>query len=392
MSLTDRQVAWISLDESDNETDRFLSYLEAAVASAADDRACPSALDGAAGPSDQTRAIGFVNRLARLEQTMVVVLDDYHAITSYAIHELVSFVAENQPSGFHLAIGTREDPPLPLARLRARDQITEIREHALRFTPDEAEAFMNQTMALDLPVASVAALRERTEGWVTGLQLAGVAIGQRRSAEEFVANFAGDDRYIVDYLMDEVLDRAPESLRQFLQQTAILTRLTAPLCDHLADREDSQETLERLEAANLFLVPLDNRREWYRYHGLFAEVLRLSLGEQEQVRLHREAAGWFEAHGFGDLAAHHMRAIAGLSASDAVERRLQDQPLIEPLSRRELEVLDLIAAGFSNAEISRQLFIAVGTVKRHINNSYGKLGVRSRTQAIAKAREIGLIE
>jgi LuxR family maltose regulon positive regulatory protein len=297
-------------------------------------------------------------------------------------------------------IGTREDPPLPLARLRARDQVTEIREASLRFTTEEAAMFLNQTMRLSLPAAASAALATRTEGWITGLQLAGLALRQRvgapadgRAAAEFVAAFAGDDRFIVDYLMAEVLDRAPAPVRDFLRRTAILDRLTAPLCAALTGRDDSQALLEQIEAANLFVIPLDNRREWYRYHVLFAEALRLTLPAAERGELHRQAARWFQAHGWGELALRHIRQAEGAAgaAETAPRRAPGGEVLIEPLSEREIEVLRLIAAGRSNAEIGEQLYIAVGTVKRHINNIYGKLGVESRTQAIARARELGVL-
>jgi LuxR family maltose regulon positive regulatory protein len=284
--------------------------------------------------------------------------------------------------------------------MRARDQVIEIRERALRFIPEEAAAFLNQTMSLGLSSESIASLTSRTEGWITGLQLAGLALRQltgglrlQSAADEFVAAFAGDDRYIVDYLMAEVLDREPEPIRSFLRQTSILDRLSAPLCDALTGRDDSQAILEHLEGANLFLVPLDNRREWYRYHVLFAEVLRLTLTAQERIELHKKAARWFAAHGSDEFAMHHTRLAAEMSdTSSATGRRATvAQPLVEPLSERELEVLRLIAEGFSNAEIAERLVIAHGTVKRHINNIYGKLGVQSRTQAVAKAREIGLL-
>ena len=327
-------------------------------------------------------------------------MDDYHAIRNFAVHELVAFLLANQPPGFHLVIGTREDPPLPLARLRARDQITEIREHALRFNVEEGGAFFNRTMGLSLSPESVATLLSRTEGWITGLQLAGVALRQpaggarlQSATDDFVAAFAGDDRYVVDYLMAEVLEREPAPVRDFLRRTSILERLSAPLCDDLTGRDDSAAVLEHLEAANLFLLPLDNRREWFRYHVLFAEVLRLSLTAQEQIELHRRAAAWFETHGWPESAAHHGRLAAEASGRAGAGRRPTSapQPLIEPLSERELEVLRLIAAGYSNQEIADRLIIAQGTVKRHINNIYGKLQVGSRTQAVAAARDLHIL-
>jgi LuxR family maltose regulon positive regulatory protein len=392
ISTLDRPVAWVSVDEGDNDPTGFLNYMIAAL-NQVDDRIGRSVLQSQQRATLQEMITVLINDLTRADSDLLLVLDDYHLIRAFDVHDLLAFFIENQPPGCHVVIGTREDPPLPLARMRARDQVTEIRESALRFTPEEAAAFLNQTMNLGLSTESVAALESRTEGWITGLQLAGLALRQQSAADEFIAAFAGDDRYIVEYLMAEVMDRATESLRHFLRQTSILDRLTAPLCDALTGRDDSQAALEHLESANLFLIPLDNRREWYRYHVLFAEVLRLTLTDQEQIYLHKKAASWYEAHGFDELAAHHNHVATEMSSeAGAVEGRIASQPLVEPLSERELEVLDLIAAGYSNAEIAQRLYIAIGTVKRHINNMYGKLGVRSRTQAIAKARDIDLIE
>jgi LuxR family maltose regulon positive regulatory protein len=397
--VAERRVAWLSVDEGENDTARFLRYVIAALAQA-DDRVGRALLGSSWSALPQELLIALINDLAGSGADLLLVLDDYHLISDFAVHDLVAFLLANQPPGFHVVIGTREDPPLPLARMRARDQVTEIRESALRFSPEETAAFLNQTMSLGLSSASIASLIARTEGWITGLQLAGLALRQlsaslqpQSAADTFVAAFAGDDRYIVDYLMAEVLDREPEPIRSFLRLTSILDRLSAPLCDALTGRNDSQAMLEHLEGANLFLVPLDNRREWYRYHVLFAQVLRLTLAAQERIELHKKAATWFAAHGFDELATHHTRLAAELSATSntARQRARVAQPLVEPLSERELEVLRLIADGLSNAEIAKRLVIAQGTVKRHINNIYGKLGVQSRTQAVAKARELGLL-
>jgi LuxR family transcriptional regulator, maltose regulon positive regulatory protein len=387
-----RPVAWISVDEGDNDPTSFLTYLITAL-NQIDDRIGRTVLESQQSAEPQQMMTVLINDMESAQSDAVIVLDDYHLIGAFDVHDLVAFFLEHQSPGSHVIIGTREDPPLPLARMRARDQVTEIRERALRFHSSETAAFLNQTMSLSLSAAAVATLESRTEGWVTGLQLAGLALRQQSDVEKFVAAFAGDDRYVVEYLMAEVLDQATDSLRDFLRQTSVLERLSAPLCDALTGRDDSQITLEYLENANLFLAPLDNRREWYRYHSLFSDVLRLTLTDQEQVSLHRKAARWFQAYGDDDFAMRHKRAVAELSPeADSPQYGLADQPLIEPLSGRELEVLELIAAGYSNAEIAQTLFIALGTVKRHINNIYGKLGVGSRTQAVARAREIDLIE
>ncbi len=390
VSSAQRRVAWLAVDEGDNDAARFLRYVIAALAQAAErDRIARALLQSSPSASPQDLLIALINDLAGTGDDLSLVLDDYHLIREFAVHDLVAFLLANQPPGLHVVIGTREDPPLPLARMRARDQVTEIRERDLRFTSEEAAIFLNQTMGLGLSAQSIASLTSRTEGWITGLQLAGLALRQLAGpADEFVAAFAGDDRYIVDYLMAEVLDREPETLRSFLRQTSILDRLCAPLCDALTGRDDSQAVLERLESANLFLVPLDNRREWYRYHVLFAEVLRLTLAAPERLTLHKKAATWYAAHGLDELAMRHTRLADEMPTT---RRATAAQPLVEPLSERELEVLRLIAEGLSNAEIAERLVLAQGTVKRHINNIYGKLGVGSRTQALARSRELGLL-
>jgi LuxR family transcriptional regulator, maltose regulon positive regulatory protein len=380
-------VAWLTLDEDDNEPARFVRY----VATAAGFGAL------AAGPDlhPQSGLVALINALAESGEPVALVLDDYHAIRHFGVHDLVAFLIAHQPPCFHLVIGTREDPPLPLARLRARAEITEIREAALRFSVGEVASFLTGTLGLALSPAAVTSLATRTEGWITALQLAGLALSQPRTlhgGDEFIVAFAGDDRYVADYLLSEVLDRQPDHLRTFLQQTAVLDRLSAPLAAAVTGREDAQALLEQLEAANLFLSPLDNRREWYRYHGLFAEMLRMTLPAAQQSQLHRKAAGWCDTAGLQDLAVQHARRAAELARVEAARPTTRvSQPLIEPLSERELEVLALIAAGLSNQEIADRLVIATGTVKRHINNIYGKLQVGSRTQAVAAARDLELL-
>ena len=211
----------------------------------------------------------------------------------------------------HLVIVSRSDPPLPLARLRGRGELTELRASDLRFTPDEAAAFLNEMMGLDLSAASVAALETRTEGWITGLQLAAVSMQGREDVSGFIAAFSGDDRFIVDYLVEEVLQRQPERVRSFLLQTSVLERFSGPLCDAVTGQEDSKEMLEALERGNLFVVSLDDKRQWYRYHHLFADVLRAHSMEEQSDRLptlHRRAAAWFEENGMAAEAIEQARA------------------------------------------------------------------------------------
>ncbi len=313
---TGRPTAWLALDESDNDPVQFFQYLVAALGQVS------PGIGGTVLPMLQSRqvahpqtlATGLINDLMAADASLILVLDDYQIITSAGVQQAVGFLLDNLPPPMHVAICTREDPPLPLARMRARGHITEIRERDLRFTPQEAAAFLRETMGLHLSTAAVEALEARTEGWITGLQLAALALQKDpEDADAFIAAFTGDDRYIMDYLIAEVLEREPEALRDFLRQTSILDRLSAPLCQALTGREDSQALLEQLEAANLFLIPLDHRREWYRYHRLFAEVLRLMLTPDERRELHHRAALWYKGQGHMAAAIQHALAYGRLS-------------------------------------------------------------------------------
>lgn len=317
--------AWLSLDESDSDPVQFLTYLVAALQQI-DPRigqATDEMLQSAQLPPLQSLVTALINDLTAAALELILVLDDYHLITSTPVQEMVEFLLEHQPHGMHLVIGTREDPPLPLAKLRARGQITEIRERDLRFTAEEAAAFLNQTMGLSLAREAVEALEARTEGWIAGLQLAALALQKEPDqAGAFITAFTGNDRYIMDYLVTEVLQRLPEPTREFLRQTAVLDRLSAPLCNALTGREDSATLLEQLETANLFLIPLDHRREWYRYHHLFAEFLRMTLDEQTRQQQHAQAVRWYEANGLPGDAIRHALACAALSRDFGDAERL----------------------------------------------------------------------
>ena len=254
---------------------------------------------------------------------IVLVLDDYHVIDAHDIQDGMAFLLEHLPPQVHLVIATRADPALPLARLRARGELVEIRAADLRFTPDEAAAYLNEVMGLDLAARDVAALEGRTEGWIAALQLAALSMQGRDDVAGFIAGFAGDDRYIVDYLVEEVLQRQPERVRSFLLQTSILDRLSGPLCDAVTGQDGGKAMLEALDRGNLFLVPLDDRRRWYRYHHLFADVLRAHLLDEQPDRvpeLHRRASEWYEQNGERSEAIRHAMAGGDFErAADLVE-------------------------------------------------------------------------
>ncbi len=318
--------AWLSLDAADNDPTRFLRYLIAALQAAAPGvgEAAQTLLQSPQPPAQEPVLAFLVNQLCSLPEHMILVLDDYHLLSAAAVHQSVTYLLEHMPAQVHLAILTRTDPPLPLSRLRARGQLTEIRAADLRFTDDEAIAFLNDLMALELSGDDVARLVARTEGWIAGLQLAALSMEGRDDVQGFILAFSGSHHYIVDYLVDEVLDRQPEAEREFLLCTSILERMNGALCDALLGRTNGQATLAALEQANLFLVPLDDERRWYRYHHLFAQVLRSCLQEMYPGRLpelHRRAAEWHERNGATAEAFHHALAAGDKDrAARLVER------------------------------------------------------------------------
>ena len=317
-----RPAAWLSLDEGDNDPARFLAYLVAALQTVAPaiGAGVAAALQSPQPPPAEVLLTALLNEVAAAQHQLILVLDDYHLIESGAVDQALSFLVERLPPQLHLVIVTREDPPLPLARLRARDQLTELRVADLRFTRPEAAEFLNQAMSLDLSAEAIAALEARTEGWVTGLQLAALSLQRRADAASFIASFAGSHHFVLDYLMEEVLHQQPERLQTFLLRTSILERMCGPLCEAVV-REPAgagQATLEQLERANLFLIPLDSERRWYRYHHLFADVLRQRLHQRIAAspadleggvaELHRRASIWYEEQGLEFEAFHHAAA------------------------------------------------------------------------------------
>jgi LuxR family maltose regulon positive regulatory protein len=316
------RVAWVSLDERDRDPTTFWSYLLLAVDRAAPGAATQALTELQAGRADvETVLTGMLNELSVLPDDLTVVLDDYHLAEGPGIQPGLTFLLERLPPQVHLVLSTRADPALPLSRWRARGELVEVRAPDLRFTAAEAAAYLNDTCSLGLRPDDVAALDTRTEGWVAALQLAALSLTGREDPSGFIAGFAGDDRYVVDYLVDEVLDRQPEDLRRFLLDTCVLDRLTARLCDAVAGRQDASAILEWLERQNLFLVPLDRNRSWYRYHHLFADVLRARLADErpgDVAALHRRASDWF--HGAGDAEAAVRHALAAGERQLAADR------------------------------------------------------------------------
>lgn len=319
-----RSTAWVSLDAADNDAATFWAYVIAALQMAE-----PGIVDATRPLLDASPIVigpaltTLLNAVTAVESDVVLVLDDYHVIDAMDIHETIAYLVEHLPPTLHVIVATRADPPLPLARLRARGELVEIRAADLRFTPDEAAAYLNEAMALDLAPREVAALEGRTEGWIAALQLAALSMQGRDDVADFIGDFTGDDRYIVDYLVEEVLQRQDARIRTFLLRTAILDRLSGSLCDAVTDQDGGKATLEALERMNLFLVPLDDRREWYRYHQLFADVLRARLLDEEPDLvpvLHRRAVEWYEDHGERSEAIRHALAAGDMErAADLIE-------------------------------------------------------------------------
>ncbi|HEX5289958.1 MAG TPA: LuxR C-terminal-related transcriptional regulator, partial [Streptosporangiaceae bacterium] len=324
-----RPVAWLSLDAADNDPARFWRHAVAAL-----DRVRPG-ISGRLGPllgpppppSFEPLVTALINEVAGqpdADEALLLVLDDYHVISSPLVHESLGFLLEHRPGGLQLALTSRSDPPLALARLRARGQLTELRAGELRFTSPEAAALLQQVAAepgggrsgAPLPDAVAAALAARTEGWAAGLQLAGLSLRGRSDVDGFVAAFTGSHRYVLDYLAEEVLEHQGEQVRTFLLETSVLERLSGPLCDAVTGRPGSQALLEEAERAGLFVVPLDEVRGWWRYHHLFADLLRVRLQQEKPDRaaqLHRNAAAWYAERGLADDAIRHAVAAGELT-------------------------------------------------------------------------------
>ncbi|MCJ7738838.1 MAG: hypothetical protein MUQ10_16250, partial [Anaerolineae bacterium] len=335
-----RPLSWISLDEGDNDPARFLGYLAAALQSISSEigGSVHQQLEGPQPPPIETLLTDLVNDIDAHSPPFIIVLDDYHVISSQQVHEIIRFLVAQEPPQMHLVILSRQDPPLPLPLLRGRGQLLEIRQADLCFTPDEATTYLNQAMRLGLDTANIAALKAHTEGWIAGLQLAALAIraqsagGGPDSVSQFIDGFSGRHHFILDYLADEVLRHQPEPIYTFLLRTSILEQMCGSLCDAIVDLPketiptSGQQILEQLHRANLFVVPLDDERHWYRYHRLFGDLLAARLRESapaEVPALHRRAAVWFEENDLPVEAIRHALAIPDYDlAGDMIEHAI----------------------------------------------------------------------
>jgi LuxR family maltose regulon positive regulatory protein len=324
MDTETRSVAWLSLDESDRQPATFWTYVITALQTAVPGIGADAlTLLQSAQPPIETILAAVLNELAATPNAIDLVLDDYHLVDGPDLRAGMVFLLEHLPPHVHLVISSRADPLLPLARLRARGELVEVRAADLRFTPEEVAAYLNDVIGLDLTAQDIDALEGRTEGWIAALQLAALSMQGRTDIGAFIAGFAGDDRYIVDYLVEEVLQRQTQQVRTFLLRTCLLDRLNGALCDAVTGEPGGKATLESLDRANLFLVPLDDNRHWYRYHHLFADMLQAHLSDEraeEVIELHRRASQWYDQNGQPSPAVRHAVAAGDIErAADLVE-------------------------------------------------------------------------
>jgi len=316
----DHPTAWLSLDKNDNDLSRFLIYLIAAM-----QRIDPeigvdvqAVLEESLPPHFETLLARLTSEIEKLPDKSIIILDDYHLIHSKSVHDVINFLIEYLPATVHLVITGRTDPPLPVSRLRVQGEVNEVRTSNLRFTQKEVTSFINDLMGFDLSSDGIAALEARTEGWIASLKLAALSMQGRDDWSEFIAEFSGSHRYVIDYLVDEVMARQPEEVQTFLRRTSILERFCAPLCEYVVGGSKDMDVLAYLDRSNLFLIPLDDHRQWYRYHHLFADFLGQRLRESERdtiPELHRRASQWFENEGWVDEAIQHALAAGDLESA-----------------------------------------------------------------------------
>lgn len=390
---TPEAVGWLSLDDLDDDLERFWCYFSAVVDSVLGETDDPrSPRSGAAEPLP---AAAVIHRLEHAGRGGTFVLDDFHFLQADDVIASLTLLVQRLPGACRLVVISRDRPPLPLSRLRLSDELEEISARDLRFTRKEVTRFFEKAAGRELTPEEAAALGRATEGWPAGLRLAALACRERGGRLEELLEAKEASGYVFDFLAEEVFEHQDEPLRRFLMLTSILRRFCAPLCAAVTGLAESARLLRQLERSNLFLISLGGDRAWYRYHRLFARFLRTRLEESwsEQIaELHRRAAEWYESEGLIEGALQHaaaagdhgrLRRLAPETAAPAGREEL--------LSRRELEVLRLLARGESNKDLARQLGVSLSTVKTHLRHIYEKLGAGSRTQAVRRARELALL-
>jgi LuxR family maltose regulon positive regulatory protein len=375
-----RPAAWLSLDEGDTDPTRFLTYLVAALQTIAASigAGVVGLLQSPQPPPAEAMLTALLNDVAAVPDPLILVLDDYHVIDSPSVDQALAFLLEHLPPQLHLVIATREDPHLSLARLRVRGQLTELRAADLRFTSAEAADFLNQVMGLKLSVEDIAALETRTEGWIAGLQLAAISMQGHHDTSGFITSFTGSHHFVLDYLVEEVLQQQPEGVQTFLLRTSILDRMCGPLCDAVlgSPAASGQDILEHLEHTNLFIVPLDNERRWYRYHHLFGDLLRQrlrqSLASEGVAELHIHASAWYEQNGLAFEAFRHATAA---NAVERAERLLGSKEMDLHVRSVAMPVLDWLAS-----------------LPRAVRDARPHLWVRAATLALMSGQTTGVEE
>ena len=400
----ERQAAWLSLDRADNDPASFWTYVIAALQTVAPGvgESALALLQAPQPPPIETVLTALLNDLGAVAGEIVLVLDDYHVIDTRDVQDAMAFLLDHLPPRLHVVIASRTDPALPLARLRARGELVETRAAELRFTPDEAAAYLNEMMGLQLTARDVAALEGRTEGWIAALQLAALSMQGRDDVAGFIAGFAGDDRYVVDYLAEEVLARQSDRVQAFLLQTSILGRLSGPLCDAVTGQGDGKAMLEALDRGNLFLVPLDNRRRWYRYHHLFADVLQARLLDEQPGQvpdLHQRASAWYQQNGEPAVAIGHALAAGDFErAADlaeleipAMSRTRQEATVrgwLEVIPGEVVRVRPVLSVGFAGALLSGG---QLEGVESRLRDAERWLDVTTGTEARSQARSAEMV-
>jgi LuxR family maltose regulon positive regulatory protein len=390
-------IAWLSLDEADNDPVRFWRYIVASLRTVFDEigQEIVPVLESEPVSEWEPLVTQLINDISNISGTLTLVLDDYHLIRANAIHSSLSFLLHHQPPQLRIVITTRADPPLALARLRVQGRLWDIRAADLRFTQDEMEAFFDCAVTAKLPSEAIKALTDRTEGWAAGLQLAALSLRGLSAVEaaRSVMAFDGAQRYVLNYLLEEVLDHQEPHIQKFLLHTSVLHNLTPQLCTVVTGYQDTAQILGRLAEEDLFIQPLDETGQWYRYDRLFARAL---VGHLERIdpdlipELRRRASAWYAERSASEgLPARLQPALVTLSNPFVSE---SDEPVTELLTERESEILALISQGLSNQQIADHLVITVGTVKGHVTHVLDKLNAQSRTEAVARARYLGLLK